>query len=450
MKNHSITSEEQHNRMLTAPMKGLILKISLPLVACQLIAVIYNTADTYFMSQISTSASAAIGVTYSLLAIIQAIGYGIGIGCCSNVSRLLGEKNNKRATEFASTTLVISLGTGVFLCAVGLLGLDPLMRLLGATDTMFAYAKDYSIWLLAGAPFQCASYLVMHLLRSEGEATLSMIGLLLGGVLNVVLDPLLIFSAGLGAAGAAIATSVSQLVSFVFLLYLFQSKRSILHFSGKAIVADWSLITSIATIGFPTTCRLGLASFAFAMLNNAAGIYGDAAVAAVTITNRIYILIRYVAVGFGQCLQTVAGYNYGAGNMARTKDSFKWACSMSTAFCIIAAALLAVFPSEVIGWFRNDPAVIEIGRTALLFSAATVPFMAYSTHTSQFAQGLGIRLPATILACCRQGICFVPLVLILPSLFGLTGVLLTQPISDMITFLICIPFQKRIFSKNLT
>ncbi len=444
-----ISSEEQHHRMLHTPIPKLILSLAAPTVASQLISIIYNTADTYFVSQISTSASAAVGVVFSLQSIIQAYGFGVAMGASSLISLRLGEKRDREANGYASSGFFAEFVGGVLMLIFGLLFLEPLMRALGATETMLPHAKAYGRIILMGAPIMCCSFALNCILRSEGAATYSMIGLCSGGLLNIALDPLLIFTFGLGTAGAAIATVASQCVSFVILAAAFAKGKSIVSLRPRYVSHRLRDYGQIIAVGFPTIARQGMASLASALLNLQAGVYGDAAVAALTISNKIYLLVRSIIIGIGQGFQPVAGYNYGAGDRKRTREAFTFATKLGTVVCIFAGCIIAVFAAPIMGWFRADEQVVSIGRTALLYACAVMPFMSYSTFVNQLYQCLGYKVPATVLASLRQGICYLPLIFLLPRLVGLPGVQATQPASDLLTFFICIPFQITFFRKHL-
>lgn len=446
----TLTSEQQHARMLQTPIAQLVMSLAAPTIFSQLISIIYNTADTYFVSQISTAASAAVGVVFSLQSLIQALGFGITMGASSLTSLRLGSKHDEEANRIASSAFFAELVVGLLICVLGLAFLEPLMRLLGATDTMLPHACAYGRVILMGAPVMCASFCLNGILRSEGAATYSMVGLCSGGLLNIALDPLLIFTFELGTAGAAIATVASQCVSFLVLGVAFVRGKSIVRLHPSYISRRARDYGQILAVGFPTIVRQGMASVASALLNNQGAVYGDAAVAALTISNKVYLLVRNIVIGIGQGFQPVAGYNYGAGERGRTKEAFLFACKAGTVFCVASACVIAFFAEPIMGWFRDDAQVIEIGRTALLYACAVMPFMAYSTFVNQLYQSLGYKLPASILASCRQGICYLPLILVLPSLLGLRGVQMTQPGADLLTFFICIPFQLSFFKKHLS
>ena len=435
--------------MLQTPIPKLVLSLAAPTVASQLISIIYNTADTYFVSQISTSASAAVGVVFSLQSIIQAYGFGVAMGASSLISLRLGEKKDNEANGCASSGFLAEFAGGLFMLILGLAFLEPLMRALGATETMLPHACAYGRIILLGAPIMCCSFILNCILRAEGAAVASMIGLCSGGILNIALDPLLIFTFNMGTAGAAVATVASQCVSFAVLAIAFRRGKSIVRLRPKYVSRCPRDYVQIIAVGFPTIARQGMASLASALMNIQGAVYSDAAVAALTISNKIYLLVRNVMIGIGQGFQPVAGYNYGAGSNKRTREAFLFATKLGTVVCVLAAGVIAAFAGNIIGWFRNDEQVIAIGRVALLYACAVMPFMAYSTFVNQLYQCLGFKLPATVLASLRQGICYLPLIFILPHFLGLQGVQMTQPGSDLLTFFICIPFQIAFFRKHL-
>lgn len=435
-------SEAKYKQMIETPIPRLITSLAIPTTISQLITTIYNTADTYFVSQIGTSATAAVGVVYALMAIIQAVGFGLGMGASSLISRKLGQKDIKSANRYASSAFFAAILFGAALMLVGLFFTNELMRLLGSTETMLSYAGDYGRYILAGAPIMCSAYVLNNVLRSEGEAMLAMWGLCTGGILNMVLDPLFIFGFGMGISGAAIATVLSQLISFLILLSMFLRKKSIVRLSLKEVSRSGKDYLQILQSGFPTICRQSLGSVATACLNVQAAAFGDVVVAAVTISNKIYMLVRNIVLGIGQGFQPVAGYNYGAGKKERVRESFWFACKVGTVICTVVAVLLLWKAPIVIAWFRaDDPEVIRIGTQALYFACVVMPFMAYSTYVNQLYQCLGFAKQATFLASCRQGICFLPLVFLLPQVLHVMGIQMVQPAADLLTFVISVPFQ---------
>ena len=435
--------------MLQTPVAKLVLSLAAPTVASQLISIIYNTADTYFVSQISTSASAAVGVVFSLQSIIQAYGFGVAMGAGSLISLRLGEKKDRDANMYATSGFLAEFVGGLLMLVFGLLYLEPLIRALGATETMLPHACAYGRIILMGAPIMCGSCILNCILRAEGAAVASMIGLCSGGILNIALDPLLIFTFGMGTAGAAVATVISQCVSFLVLAVAFLRGRSIVHLRPKYISRSPRDYMQILAVGFPTIARQGMASLASALMNIQGAVYGDAAVAALTISNKIYLLVRNVMIGIGQGFQPVAGYNFGAGSKPRTRQAFWFSTLFGTVVCVAGAALIALFPEQIMHFFRDDPEVTRIGRQALLYACAVMPVMAYSTYVNQLYQCLGFHQAATLLASCRNGLLYVPLILLLPGLLGLSGVAMSQPAADLLTFLVSIPFQIWFFRHKL-
>ncbi len=442
--------ENEHILMTQTPIPALVTRQALPTIASQLVTSMYNMADTYFVAHISQSAAAAIGVVFSLMSLIQAIGTGVGMGVGSIVARRLGAKRDDEADMIASSGVLLAFMFAMLLMVVGLTFLEPIVVAMGSTESMLPYSIDYAKYVLIGAPVLCISFVYNNTLRYQGKAHLATIGLCAGAVLNVFLDPILITTAGLGISGAAIATVIGQVVSLAILVYPFHAGMSIVRISPRLLsrrVKDYVLIVRT---GLPATFRQGLASFASSMLNYNAKAYGDAAVAAITIANRVYLVVRSFVLGIGQGFQPVAGYNYGAGDIRRTKDAFKFACILGTAVCLVSTVVISTNAETVIGWFRDDDEqVLEMGTLALYFFCAAMPFLGYSTYVNQFYQCLGFSRQASFLATCRQGILFVPSLLILSSNYHLLGLQMTQPVADVATFLITIPFHFYLYRRVL-
>lgn len=449
----TLDSKAQHQKMLTTPIPKLVVSLALPTVASQLITVIYNTADTYFVSQLNNnSASGAVGVVFSLMSIIQALGFGISMGANSLISTTLGEEKNEDAARYANSAFAASVLMGFVLMISGLALLTPLMKLLGATNTILPYAREYSTYILLAAPIMCSSFVLSSILRGEGKASLAMVGLCTGGIINIILDPLFIFGAGMDIAGAALATMISQTVSFLILLTFFVFKKSNIRLGFSYVSKKPRIYFDIVKRGFPTICRQGVASIASALLNHGAGLVGgDVAIAAITVSNKIYMLVRNIVVGIGQGFQPVAGYNFGAGEHRRVKQAFWVATALGSAVCILAALFLFPLSEQAIMLFRDDDMdVVRIGSEALRFCCIVLPTMAYSTYVNQLYQCLGFSTIASLLASCRQGIFFIPLVLILPRVIGIVGIEMVQPAADLLTAIISVYFHIRFFKKVLS
>ena len=436
--------------MLTEPIGKLLFKKAAPTVLIQLITVIYNTADTYFVAKIDTGASAAVGVVFSLMAIIQATGGSIGMGATSLISPMLGQKRVDDASTVGTSAALMSVIAGALIGALGLVFLRPLVSLIGARGEVIPYAEDYARFILIGAPFMTTAFVLNSVLRSEGQAVYSMIAMISGGILNLFIDPLLIFGFGMGIAGAALATMISQMTSFFIMAIIFLRDRSIVRLRPKYIGKKPSVYLHIVRMGVPTLFRQGMASLSSALLNIMAAPYGAAAVAAISIANKLYMLVRHIVLGIGQGFQPIAGYCFGAKRYSRMKKVFWVATGAATVICLSIALAVYFFREPIMVWFRDDPAVVEAGSAMLRFLCVTIPLLGFSTYVNQLYQSLGFAVGATFLASCRQGIFFVPLVFLLPAAFGLTGIEAVQAAADLLTFVISIPFLIYFFRKHLS
>ncbi len=435
------TEEAEYIRMTESSVPRLVLSLSLPAILSQMISSIYNMADTFFVTRLGDSAVGAVSVVYALQSIIQAVGYGLAMGAGSLVSRHLGKKDGEGASKYASSAFFSAFFFGLLLMAACLINLPGMLTLFGSTDTILPFAVEYAFIILLGAPMMCSSFVISNILRAEGKATLAMIGLTFGGVLNMALDPLFIFSLHMGVAGAALATVLSQAISFCILLSFYVTGRSIIKLSIRRVsrrARDYGIIVKT---GLPTVFRQGLGSLSTTLLNVRVKVYGDAAIAAVGIANKVYMLLRGLTIGVGQGFQPVAGYNYGAGKPRRVKAAFWTATVLGTIMSVTASVTLLCFSEPIIAFFKPETA--EAAGTAarmLRFLGIIIPVLGYSTFVNQLYQALGYVAGATVLASCRQGICFIPLIIVLPMVLGLDGILLTQSLADLLTFLISIPF----------
>jgi putative MATE family efflux protein len=443
-------NEAQRHLMLTEPIGRLLFKKAAPTVLIQLITVIYNTADTYFVAKIDTNASAAVGVVFSLMAVIQAVGGSVGMGANSLISPLLGQKREDEASTVGTSAALMSVIAGSFIGLLGLLLLNPLVSLIGARGDVVPYAADYARYILIAAPFMTSSFVLNSILRAEGQAFYSMIGMISGGILNLFVDPLLIFGFGMGIAGAALATMIGQMTSFTIMAIIFVRDKSIVKLRPKYVGRRPIVYLHIVRTGVPTLFRQGLASLSSALLNIQAAPFGAAAVAAISIANKLYMLVRNIVIGIGQGFQPIAGYCFGAKRYSRVKKVFWAATAAGTVICAVIALAVFFFRGPVMVWFRDDPEVVRNGTEMLGFLCATIPLMAFSTYVNQLYQSLGFAVGATILASCRQGIFFVPLVFLLPLWFALPGIEAVQAASDLLTFLVSIPFLIFFFRKYLS
>lgn len=436
---HEITPEQKFEVMTQSPVEKLVCSLAVPTIVSMLITSIYNMADTFFVSRIDTSASAAVGIAFSLMTIIQAIGFTLGAGSGNYISRLLGQQNRQYASKVVAVAFFTALGIGIILCGFGLVFLEPLVYALGATETIAPYAKDYVKYILIGAPFKAASFVLNSQLRFQGSAFYAMLGIGAGGILNIILDPIFIFSLDMGIAGAALATIISQFISFCILLYNSNIGGNI-KIQIKNFTPKWEILGEILRTGLPSFYRQSLASVAMICLNLSAGPFGDAAIAAMAIVNRVIHFALSAMLGLGQGFQPVCGFNYGAQLYDRVQKAFWFCVKMSFFILAVISVIGFIFSPQIIAMFRKeDLDVIVIGARALRFQCLSFPLSAWIIMTNMMLQNLGKSKQASILAIARRGMFFLPNIIILPHLFGLLGVQISQPISDVLTFLISIP-----------
>lgn len=431
----------QYIKMTETPVAKLILMLGIPTTISMLVTSIYNMADTYFVGQIGTSASGAVGVVFGLMAIIQAFGFMFGHGAGSIVSRSLGAKDTERASQITSTSYVCAGIAGICIAILGILFLDPLMRLLGSTETILPYARTYAFYILLAAPFMASSCVLNNVLRYEGRAALAMVGLVSGGLLNIFGDWLLVSRFGMGVRGAGVATAVSQTISFGILLSMFlrgkTDSKLQLKRAAKMRIED---VLLICKTGFPSMMRQGLSSVSTMVLNGQAGAYGDAAVAAMSIVNRVCFFAFSVGLGIGQGFQPVSAFNYGAKKYDRVRKGFLATWGMGELFLGIFAIVGFLNAGTLVSLFRDDPEVIAIGTVALSAQMISLFFQPLSVCANMMFQSIGKNGVATFLAMLRSGLFLVPILLILSKTLGLTGIEIAQTVADILTFAVSVPF----------
>lgn len=439
--------EEKFIRMTEAPIPGLIAKLAVPCVISMLVTAFYNMADTFFVGQLkSNSATGAVGVVFSMMAIIQAIGFFFGHGSGNFISRELGKKNYKEAEYMAATGFFSSFAIGILIMITGEIFLEELAYLLGSTKTILPYTMDYLKAILLGTPWITASFVLNNQLRFQGSASYAMVGIACGAVLNIALDPLLIFTFDMGIAGAGYATVISQFVSFCVLLIGMQRNGGI-KISLKNIKFKWYYYKNIIGGGFPSLARQSLASVATITLNHAAGPYGDAVIAAMGVVQRIVMFGASAMIGFGQGFQPFCGFNFGAGLYERVKKGFFFSVKSSAVFLLAVSVLGFVFAPDLIALFRNDPEVIKIGATALRFQCITFTTHSWIVMSNMMTQVIGKSVYATFLASARQGLFFIPAVLVLSNLWGILGIQISQAVADFCTFVFAIPIQLKVLKE---
>ena len=437
--------QDQYEKMTTAPVPVLILSLALPSIVTMLITSVYNLADTFFVGRIGTSATAAVGVVFSIPMILNALGFLVGTGASSLMSRMLGAKQLKEAKRVTSTGFFLSFFFGLLVAVVGFLAGESLMTLLGATDTILPYAMAYGRYIFFGAPFATSSLALSQCLRGEGLSKESMTGQVFGGVLNMVLDPLFIFVFHLGIAGAAMATAISQMISWGILISFYLRGKTQVPISIHSMSRTKKQYLELFSNGFPSLSRHGCNMIANVVLNWVAGGWGDAAIAAMSVCSRLLYLSNAVSLGLGQGAQPVFGYSHGAGNHKRVKEAF-WFTAKAGAVSMCFFSMIGVlFAPGLIGLFRDDAEVIQIGTTAFRLVCVAMPFASFVSNTSTMFQMIGRPLPSTVLILCRQLFFYVPALLLLPLFLDLLGLQLSGPLADLLTACMALPMIKRYF-----
>ena len=445
----------QFIKMTETPIAPLVIKLGIPTTISMLVTSIYNMADTFFIGQYgigvvdetvtdvsaaSTSASGAVGVVFVLMAIIQAFGFMYGQGSGSISSRALGAKEVDKASKYSSTGFFAALATGSLMTVFGLLLLDPLMRLLGSTETILPYARTYGFYILLAAPFMCASCVLNNVLRFEGQAAFAMVGLASGGIINIFGDWLLMSQFQMGIQGAGISTAVSQLISFGLLLSMFLRGKTSGKIALRNVSEDLQDLSLICKTGLPSLVRQGLTSISGMLLNDRAGLYGDAAVAAMSIVNRICFFTFATALGIGQGFQPVCAFNYGAKKYGRVRKAFLFTFLIGEVFLGTVALAGVWFTEPLVRIFRDDPEVVRIGALALTVQFIGQVFQPLSVCTNMLFQSVGRVGIATLMSMLRSGLFFLPVLLVSSKLFGLTGIQCSQGIADVLTMFVAVPF----------
>ncbi|BAL00563.1 MatE efflux family protein [Oscillibacter valericigenes Sjm18-20] len=438
---------KKYIRMTTEPVGRLICELAAPCIISMLVTSIYNMADTYFVGKLnSNSATGAVGVVFSLMAVIQAIGFFFGHGSGNYISRKMGAQDMGEARRMSSTGFTLALLAGGVLCVLGEIFLTPLANLLGATPTILPYARDYMRIILAGAPWMTASLVLNNQLRFQGSAAYGMVGISAGAVMNIALDPVFIFVLDMGVSGAALATILSQFASFCLLLWQCGRGGNLRPHLREAHVKLFYL-KEIVRGGLPSLARQGLASLATVCLNRSARGYGDTVIAAMAVVTRVMMFGGSALIGFGQGFQPVCGFNYGAKLYHRVRQGFWFCVKWGTAFLAVVCALGVAFAPEVVALFRNDPEVVRVGALAMRCQCVGFLLSGWVVFSNMTLQTIGDTGPATFLAAARQGVFFIPAVLLLPRLFDLWGILLAQPMADILSFTTAVPLMLRAFGR---
>nr|WP_305210447.1 MATE family efflux transporter [Bacteroides intestinalis] len=433
------STKDNYLYLTTTPVPRLIVSLAVPTIISMLVTSFYNMADTYFVGKINTQSTAAVGIVFSVMSIIQAVGFFFGHGAGNYISRKLGAQETGNAEKMAATGFFWALFMGIFLAVVGLIFLTPLSLALGSTPTILPYTEKYLGIILLGAPFMTASLVLNNQIRFQGNAAYAMVGIVSGAVINVILDPILIFVFDMGISGAALATVISQICSFSLLLYMGRKGGNI-RIRFKNFTPSLAFIKEIIGGGTPSLARQGLASVATILLNVAAGAYGDAAIAGMSIVTRIAMFINAFLIGFGQGFQPVCGFNYGAGLYARVRQGFWFCVKVGFIFLLVCALAGMGFAEEIVSLFRKgDPDVIAVGAAALRWQFITFPLGSWIVMSNMMLQTIRKPVKATIISSARQGLFFIPLIFILSHYLGLQGVEMCQAVADLLTFILAIP-----------
>ena len=437
------SASSQYSRMTEESIPRLIVRLSIPTILSMLVTNIYNLVDTAFVGQLGTSESAAVGIVFGFMSILQAVGFMFGQGAGSITARLLGARDDRNASRVASTGIVCSVLLGLIISLVSFSLHHRIILMLGSTETMYPHARSYLLTILFAAPFMTGGYTLNNLLRYEGKASLGMVGLMSGAVLNIVLDPILMFVLHMGVAGAALATAASQIISFLILLSMFLRGKTVTHLSIRQVDPRPRMIGDIMATGLPSMLRQVLNSVASILLNSSAAVYGDAAVAAMSIVGRISFFVFALALGIGQGFQPVCAYNYGAKKYLRLRSAYRVTVILSESILIVSAVLTLLFSGNLIAVFRNDPDVISIGTRALQLQMITILFLPFSMSTEMLYQSTGHRLGASFLSSARSGLFFIPSLIILSSVRGLAGIQEAQPLAYLLSFPLALFFMLR-------
>lgn len=435
-----MTQAEKHYEKMTAtPVSRLIIALGLPTTISMLITNIYNLADTYFVGTLGESQQAATGILFTLQAIIQALAFMLGHGSGTYVSKLLADKKTDEASRYVSTAFFTGAVFGTALTIFGLIFLEPFMRLLGSTSTILPYAKDYGLWVLLSCPFMVCSLVLNNNLRYEGKAFYAMIGLTIGGVINIFGDYILIRHVGMGVYGAGLATAVSQFISFVLLFILYR-KNAQTVISIKYVSREIKTYFRIIRCGFPSLVRQGLTSISNGVLNNLTKPFGDAAIAAISVVNRFSSFVMCIGLGIGQGFQPVCAFNYEAKRYKRVKKGLIFTTLFGLCLVGTISALGFVFADKIIYIFQKSEAVIKIGTSALRLACIGLLFLPLSVPINMLYQSIQKAELASLLSTLRSGLILIPTLFIASHLFGLTGIEASQPFADAVTGILCLPF----------
>ena len=448
MEPESELQKKQFGKMTTEPVGKLLFTLSVPTIISMMVTNIYNLVDTAFVGTLGTSESGATGIVFGYMAILQAVAFMCGQGAGSIMSRKLGARDIEEATKYSSTGFFLSFVLGLVMAVLSLVFMKPLLYLLGSTETIVPYAGTYIFYILLSAPFFTSSLTMNNLFRYEGKAKFGTIGLMIGAVINIFGDIILMFGLKLGITGAGISTAVSQIISFSILLSMFLRRKTQTWISIKYVARDWKTVWNIIATGFPSLLRQALNSIAAVLLNKTAGVYGDEAVAAMSIVSRISFFPMAVAIGIGQGFQPISSFNFGANKKNRVRKAFWTALAGEECVLTLISVPIYIFAGTLVQQLRDDPQVIELGIRALRLMCVGQLFVPLTMMVEMGFQSIGEKMLASFGSCLRSGLLFIPTLLILKRARGMSGVQEAQPLSFVLTFIVCL-FLCRIYLKQV-
>ncbi|MCW6074562.1 MATE family efflux transporter [Clostridium sporogenes] len=418
----------------------VLFQLGIPVIIGMLVTSLYNVVDAMFVGRLGTSQMGAVSIAYPIGQLIIGLGLTFGSGSASYISRLLGEKNNEQADCTASTALFTSIIVGLITIVVAMCFLDKVLTFLGATQTILPYAREFAIIYIPGSILNVINVTMNNISASEGATKISMASMLIGAGVNVVLDPIFIYTFQCGIRGSAIATVIAQGVTTLLYVWYISSGKSNLHISIKHFSMDKTIYAQILKIGIPTLLFQLLSSASMGLTNTSSSHYGDSAVAAMGVVTRVLALGSYVIFGYAKGFQTVSGFNFGAKNYKRLREAISVSLKWSSIFCVVIEIILLIFSRQIIGFFSKDASVIAIGSDALRANSITFILFGFQYIYTTLFLALGKAFKGTILSIARQGIFFIPVILILPSILGLNGIIFTQPIVDVMTTILTVIF----------
>ena len=423
----------------SAPIPNALMALGIPIMIGMLINALYNLVDAYFVGGLGETQMGAISIVFPLGQVVVGLGLMLGNGAASYLSRLLGRGDKGTANKVASTALYGSVFIGEVIIILAAIFLKPILAMLGATDTIMPYALAYAGIYVISSIFNVFNVTMNNIVTSEGAAKTTMCALLLGAVLNIGLDPVFIYTLDMGVAGAAIATAISQFVStLVYLSYMLR-KKSAFTFRVREFALNGQMMAEILKIGVPTLTFQLLASLSIALVNRAAMDYGDAVIAGMGAVTRITSMGTLVVFGFLKGFQPIAGFSYGAKKFDRLREATKTSIRWSTIFCVAVGSLMALLSTQIISQFTDGNAeMISVGSKSLMANGLSFFLFGFYTVYSSLFLALGKGTAGFILGACRQGICFVPAILILPMACGINGILYAQPVADVLSAIITV------------